>query len=252
VFGVLFPHVEPESRLVTKGDTDPMPNQALVQRLDGIREMLVSGYNAGMPMSAATKGHERELFIDTFLSQVFTPQYRFGSGDAVDREGNRSGQLDMVIEYPLVPSLPIVGNERPRLYLAEGIAAVVEVKSNLSSQWAEVVATASKLAALKRRYSSGVTIGRSAGERIPLFVAGFTGWKTVETAQQHLNDAPVDGILVVDSGCFVSTIEFYEAMCAGTSLALWAFISCIHHAASVVTSTARGVPIQYAVDQRAS
>lgn len=87
-----------------------MISQTLVTRLDGIQQMLISAYNAGSSMSAASKGAEREAFIDTFLSQVFTPQYRFGSGDAIDQNGNQSGQLDVVIEYPLVPSLPIVGN----------------------------------------------------------------------------------------------------------------------------------------------
>lgn len=136
--------------------------------------------------------------------------------------------------------------------MAEGIAAVVEVKSNIASQWSEVVSIANKLGALSRKYGSGITMGRSARLRVPLFAVGFTGWRTPETIRQHLNDAPIDGVLVIDSGCFVSNDEFLGATCGGSSVALWAFISYIHHAASVVTSTASGVPIQYAINENTS
>jgi len=48
--------------------------------------------------------------------------FRFGTGDATDRSVANSGRLDVVVEYPLVPSLPIVGPEKTRRYLAEGIS----------------------------------------------------------------------------------------------------------------------------------
>ena len=47
------------------------------------------------------------------------PIYRFGTGDATDSTGNKSGQLDVVVEYPFSPSLPVVGTGQSRLYLAE-------------------------------------------------------------------------------------------------------------------------------------
>ena len=109
-------------------------------------------------MSASSRGTERETFIDSFLPQVLTPQYRFGSGDATDQNNLRSGQLDVVVEYPFVPSLPIVGSHRPRLYLAEGIAAVIEVKSNIADQWSEVTGTMSRLSPLRRQYGGVVAL----------------------------------------------------------------------------------------------
>ena len=110
-----------------------MLNPHIVQRLTGIQSMLNGAHQSGSTMSAASKGTERAAFIDQFLSQVFTPQFRFGDGDATDKSGAKSGQLDVVIEYPWVPSLPIVGSDKPRLYLAEGVAAVIEVKSDLGN-----------------------------------------------------------------------------------------------------------------------
>jgi hypothetical protein len=97
-----------------------MMNKYIVDRLTGIHQMLMGAHRAGKPMSSSSKGSEREAFVDLFLSQVLTPQFRFGSGDATDQEGRRSGQLDVVVEYPFVPSLPIVGSMKPRLYLVEG------------------------------------------------------------------------------------------------------------------------------------
>ena len=107
-------------------------------------------------MSSASKGNEREAFINGFLSEVLPPQFRFGSGDATDQNGARSGQLDIVVEYPFVPSLPIVAGRSPRLYLAEGIVAVIEVKSDIAKQWDEVMTTANQLASLKEKLQVSV------------------------------------------------------------------------------------------------
>src|ERR1700674_4880270 len=105
-------------------------------------------------MSSATKGVERQTFIDSFLREVFPTPFRFGSGDATDASGAKSGQLDVVIEYPFSPSLPIVGSAITRLYLAESIAAVVEVKSNVEQQWTEAVATANALRPITRTFGA--------------------------------------------------------------------------------------------------
>jgi hypothetical protein len=56
-------------------------------------------------MSSATKGREREHFIHQFLEQVLPPVHRFGSGDIIDAVEQRSGQVDVVIEHPLLPRL---------------------------------------------------------------------------------------------------------------------------------------------------
>jgi hypothetical protein len=109
--------------------------QFVLQRLVGLQAILNGVHAASRGLSSATIGSERAAFIDQFLSQVFPPIYRFGSGDATDSRGVKSGQLDVVVEFPFGPSLPMVGNEKSRLYLAETIAAVVEIKSNLANQW---------------------------------------------------------------------------------------------------------------------
>lgn len=112
-----------------------MPNQHVLQRLAGIQQILMGVHQASSSMSSATSGQERAAFIDQFLSQAFPSPFRFGTGDATDTAGVRSGQLDVVVEFPFMPSLPLTGGGNSRLYLAESVAAVIEVKSNVAAQW---------------------------------------------------------------------------------------------------------------------
>jgi hypothetical protein len=196
-------------------------------------------------MSSSSKGTERESFIDEFLSKVLPPVYRFGTGDATDTTGNKSGQLDVVIEYPFSPTLPSVGSGQSRLYLAEGVAAVVEVKSDVSSQWGQACHTAAQLAPLKRSFSASMNIGMAPSAEIPLFVAAYTGWKQVQTIQQNLAKEPnIAGVLVIDTGVFVSSPQ-YGGMQATGPLALWGLI-CSLHTITTSLQAASTSPIQYA------
>lgn len=209
--------------------------------------------------------------------------YRFGSGDATDRQGNRSGQLDVVVEYPFLPSLPAVGNSKVRLYLAEGVAAVIEVKSDLAGQWSEVESTARQLKPLRRNFgdyksrfvggstysrssSGGTTIqggtftgdtprvvinedsvlvgGRDASlERIPLFAVGYTGWKKVETLESHFKESDVAGILVIDQKIFIGS-GMTGIYVATEETALWGLICSLHDTVSRLQSMSFD-PINY-------
>jgi len=133
----------------------------------------------------------------------------------------------------------------PRLYLAEGVAAVIEVKSDLSTQWSEVERTVSQLSPLQRKYGDGVSFGSQATRHIPFFAVGYTGWKTLDPLLSRLLPGKVEGILIIDAMLFASTDTFLGVQCPGHVAALWAFISCLHRAAGMGGSTALGVPIQY-------
>jgi hypothetical protein len=221
----------------------------------------MGAHQAGKPLSSNSKGNEREAFINGFLSQVLPPHFRFGSGDITDQSGKRSGQLDIVIEYPFVPSLPIVAGRSPRLYLAEGVVAVIEIKSNIDSQWKEVEETARQLAILNRnyKYPLGVSIGPRAGEKIPLYAVGYTGWKQFKTVKQHVKSKnDVNGVLVIEQGHFFGQYPFlddksdshlFERKAENTPMALWELITCIHYAGSMVTSVTKNVPRKYNGDQ---
>jgi len=204
------------------------------QRLGGIRKQLIASYDAGKPMSTASRGSERELFVSSFLRNVLPTPFRLGDGEVVDSFGNSSGQLEVVIEYPFMPSIPAIA-EGPRLYFAEGVAAAIEVKSDLMSQWDEVKATAAQLRTVRRQAIMVVKHGGMRGdpERIPLFAVGFEGWVKPETAQEKAESGVVDAILVIKSGICASTDGVSTKMSTGEhSLAL--FLELIHRAVSSV------------------
>jgi hypothetical protein len=73
----------------------------------------------------------------------------------------------------------------PRLYLAEGVAAVVEVKSNVAAQWPQAQHTSAQLAPLRRSFGATMQMGGiPPTEQIPLFVASYTGGATMETIER--------------------------------------------------------------------
>ena len=223
-----------------------MQNSDVMQRLVGVQQILVGVHQAGSPLSASSKGSERQAFIDSFLREVLPPLYRFGTGDATDINGNRSGQLDVVVEYPIAPSLPLTGPNATRLYLAESVAAVIEVKSDIAKQWTKAQQTASQLAPLQRAFGAQMTMGGIPPKpRIPLFVAGYTGWKTVDTLRANLTqDNNIAGILVIDAGLFASSSE-YLGMTATGPWALWGLISILHLITNSLQAASTN-PLQYA------
>ncbi len=87
----------------------------------------------------------------------------------------------MVVEYPFLPSLTLQGHSR--LYLAEGVAAVIEVKSNISNQWKEAYDTGTKLKALQRKFGSYLSMGL-VFQIIPMFVVIVTPLEGDEGDQQ--------------------------------------------------------------------
>jgi 5-methylcytosine-specific restriction endonuclease McrA len=56
-----------------------MANAHLLRRLEGIQQMLMAVHAAGVPMSSASKGREREEFIEDFLKHALPQIYRFGT-----------------------------------------------------------------------------------------------------------------------------------------------------------------------------
>jgi Domain of unknown function (DUF6602) len=226
------------------------PNPHLMRRLQGMQQMLLGVHSGGDVLTNTSRGTEREAFVNSFLRAVFPPPFRFGTGDITDQAGHCSGQLDIVIEFPFVPSLPLQADS-PRLYLAEGVAAVVEVKSDVATQWEQVLSTAKQLQEISRSYGSGISLGPRAPEKIPLYAVGYRGWKDFGSVQSHFRDHPeVSGILVVESGHFYGRYDaltaddkpyvfFYKRQ--GSAMALWGLIACIHHATSMITSKTKDI-----------
>ena len=184
-----------------------MQSSHLVQRLTAIQQSLMAQHAGSIALPSAVAGSERETFVREFLQKVFPAHRRFTSGVITDASGTLSGQVDVAIEYGFLPSFPMPSTE-DRLLLAESVALVIEVKSDLSAQWTEVESTTEKIKRLRREIE-GVTIVGDPGPplSIPAIAVGYAGHRTVDGLSKRLNSTNVncrpDGALVIDSGCFV-------------------------------------------------
>ena len=76
-------------------------------------------------------GFAREHFVKNVLASFLPKSIIVGSGEIIDGNGKRSGQQDVIIyraDFPVITSMTPVNT-----YLAEGVIASIEVKSNLST-----------------------------------------------------------------------------------------------------------------------
>jgi hypothetical protein len=194
-------------------------------------DRLRAAHDSQQHVEVANSSVLRDLFVSVFLSEVFPSAFRFESGEALDTQGRQSGSLDIVIESPFVPCVPGVQGTESRWYLAEGVAAAIQVHANLMTDWDAVLAGARRLAILHRNFASFSTNGPAPMRRIPLFVAGYAGWTTPEAVKQRLSDGELDGILVIEPAIFVGGPAFAGVVARGP-WALWTFIASLHQAIS--------------------
>lgn len=188
-----------------------MKNDYVTERLNGLLCGLNNTYCSTASSASASKGAARSDFIDSFLKQVIPSSLRIATGGEVtDNSGAKSGELDIIIENGFFPSLPVLNVDSSRLYFAEGVACVVEVKSNLQGQWGEALGTGEKLSRIKREIKGGTMMGSSGPvihqlpgafnnpnlpkmkmppkhrmkEKIPYFVVGYRGWTNPDTIRK--------------------------------------------------------------------
>jgi hypothetical protein len=213
-------------------------NHYLVERLEGIRQALVAQSKSGGSLASASKGGEREAFIREFLTEVFPPHFRFGQGVVTDSSGERSGQIDVAVELPFFPSFPVPPGE-VRLYLAEGVAAVLEVKSDVAAQWSQVESTTRQIRKLSRKLGPSLFLGKHRNppsSKIPIFAVGYTGYKSIDTVKRRLEDTKAserpNGVLVLEPGIFVG-----ESFDATGPWSLYALIASLINACTLLIST---------------
>jgi hypothetical protein len=207
-----------------------------------IDRMLGSGYDGSLETPLTAGRGPRGQFVSLFLGQVMPPPYRFGTGVAIDLEGHTSGQLDIVVEYPFLPSFPLP-DVPSRMYLAESVAAAIEVKFDASSEWEDVRKSAERLAPVRRDLRYWGIGGAGLGAGIPLIMVAFQGWKTPEELHAKLASIPLYGILTIEPAVFVRSVdEEAEPEFTEGAEALWSFVTCLHTMTRVL-NTVSDVPL---------
>ncbi|WP_154914880.1 DUF6602 domain-containing protein [Klebsiella grimontii] len=242
-----------------------MANYILQEKLNGVLNMLNANYQLGKSSSSAVKGVARSDFINNYLRNVIPQGLRIStSGEIIDNQNNITGELDIIIENGYFPNIPVPSSDTARLYFAEGVAAVIEVKSNLKGQWDEAISTGRKLHAITRSFinttisshngptvhiDNHVKFTRHLGvykmppqynliNKVPFFVVGYTGWEKLDTLESKLkeSDGIVTGILQLDKGFFIGNESLRNVKATG-ALSLLAFINAIYESYSHIKRT---------------
>jgi hypothetical protein len=222
-----------------------MADTQLVQRLEGIRQILMAHHAAGAMLPNATKENERETLLREFLTKVFPPPIRFGSGAVIDQSNKISGQIDVVAEFPFFPSFPTPGAAE-RLYLAESVSFAMEVKSNLAAQWTQVEHSAEAFLPLRRTWSGhlefhsgSLRVADHSTSRIPFVAIGYGGCGSIAALEQKLDETPEarrpDAALVLESGAYVGLLTGSRGVGAA---GLFAFcVDAAHFATNVLMAS---------------
>ncbi len=84
------------------------------------------------------RGSEREAVVKSFLGAYLPTRYGIASGEIVDKKGATSHQCDLIIYDHYNCPLLLAGRDI-RIFPAESVFAVIEVKSVLSANEIEVL-----------------------------------------------------------------------------------------------------------------
>lgn len=186
------------------------------------------------------RGSEREAVVKSFLSTYLPTRYGVSSGEIVDHHGATSHQCDLIVYDHYNCPLLLAGKD-VRIFPAESVLAVIEVKSVLSAN--EIEDCVSKIRDLKN-------LTRENGPIPGIVFAYKSGWKenpiirSTTELQKHYRQLQghqfidlicilSDGLIALDTvydGFSVVNYDFSErCMLAHVELAssvlLWFFIT---------------------------
>ncbi len=214
-------------------------NRHLLKRLQSIQETLESQHANVESLPDARRGWQSKLFLAEFLNKVFPGPHAFSTGSIMDSEGNLATEVDIAVVHPNAPSFPMSGPSQDRLLMAEGVAMVIEVCSDLSSQLAAIGSTVRRIRRLRRRTDQLVTPGRRFPDRVPVVAVGYGGFQDFERLRRRLGSISEDyrpnGTLIVEPGLF----EGFGIRARG-AVALYALCMVINRALNQMNHVAPG------------
>lgn len=144
------------------------------------------------------KGYGREALVQEFLKTHLPDQVNYLTGEIIDPDDHRSGQIDIILQSSNQPKIPLVGN----LHLAfiDSVIAALEVKSNLTTQHlAAALDHCKKIKALKRTKKLA---NRNATtlESVPYVIFAFKGPRK-QTLLDALNEYAEANGIALDMFC---------------------------------------------------
>ncbi len=156
----------------------------------GLFVSLQSSLEAFENMSSSSKGTGREDIVKQTLGACLPSKYSILSGDIIDTKGHSTGQIDGITVFSSATILrsPISDIS---LVPAESAGAVLEVKSDLSNQWSEVVQKYDKVKPifwLPINMLSTRPKDSAKRETMSFHVVALKGYKKIETLKRKLEE----------------------------------------------------------------
>jgi len=131
------------------------------------------------------KGYGREALTGEFFQTHLPSQVEYLTGEIIDSNDIRSGQIDIIIQSKNSPKIPLWGNIH--LSYSDSVIAAIEVKSDLNSQHLKSALEASlRIKSLKRNV---ILRGHKLRDltNIPYIIFAFTGLSK-EMIVKHIID----------------------------------------------------------------
>ncbi|MDO8582042.1 MAG: hypothetical protein Q7S16_04150 [bacterium] len=150
-------------------------------------------------------GNNRENFVKDFLRIVLPPRLKnIYDGEIIDKDGKKTGQLDLLIIRDDAPCIDYGGSNS---YLAEGVFAVIEIKSNLDKEkLLEAKKTLEKVSSLSINPSSVILGSAHIGRPLRILFA-YSG-SELHTLFSNLSEENAfdvfDLVCVLDKGVIIS------------------------------------------------
>ncbi len=145
------------------------------------------------------KGYGREALVQEFLATHLPDQVEYLSGEILDANDHRSGQIDIIVQSKKHPKIPLLGS----LHLAfiDSVVAAIEVKSNLTTQHLNAsLEQCKKLKALQRNVvleNGGLAKKLTT---VPCVVFAFKGPKK-DTLLKSINEFAQRNFIALDAFC---------------------------------------------------
>ena len=186
---------------------------------------------------SGNKGVGAETILRNFLHLYLPRRYGVGHGEIVDSQGRRSPQTDIVIvteEHPFTFT-----SDQPGLFFVEGVFAVGEVKSVLTTEELErTIASALKFRELRCRplgHRLLLSLNHADQDRFvgkpPYFLFAFETHLALETLGEVLatrTNRSIDAVFVLNKGVVLDFGDGKGSMCFarpdGTTCGGWASV----------------------------
>ena len=174
--------------------------RVFIQHFEHIRHRLQNYFeHTGMGLHPDVLGGAREGFVKLFLKQNLPSLIGFSTGEIIDCNDKRSGQVDIIIQSLLSPRIQLF--EDIQISLVDSCIAAIEVKSNLTtaniesdSHLKSALNLVRRIKNLERLYLIKGTVNFSGStptevliEKTPCFIFAYQG-PTKETLVEKINE----------------------------------------------------------------